>query len=96
MGIRLKKVQDIVGCKCWFCGYDKTWNNISFHHVNPADKVMPLTTRELTGHSWEKIYAEMQKCILCCHNCHGEIHAGLIEEAEVEKHHEFWNKLFDK
>jgi hypothetical protein len=93
---RIEKVKLVTGNKCWFCGYNRTWNNLAFHHVDPDNKVMNLSSRELVGFSWKKVYAEMQKCILCCHNCHGEIHAGLIEESEVKKHHEFWNKQFDK
>ena len=93
---RINEVKEIVGCKCWFCEYDRTWNNLAFHHVNPDEKVMNLTSRELTGYSWKKVLTELKKCVLCCHNCHGEIHAGLIEDTEVQKHYNFWDNQFDK
>jgi hypothetical protein len=32
---------------------------------------------------WDRVFAEMQKCVLVCGNCHGEIHEGLITDSEV-------------
>ena len=93
---RINEVKEIVGCKCWFCGYYRTWNNLAFHHVNPNEKVMNLTSRELTGYSWEKVLTELKKCVLCCHNCHGEIHAGLIDQKKVDKKYKFWKEQLDK
>jgi len=29
--------------------------------------------------SFDKLKKEADKCILVCQNCHGEIHAGLLE-----------------
>jgi hypothetical protein len=86
-----KKVQAIVGTKCWICGYNKTWNNICFHHVNPDDKLFGLSTRELVGYRWDRVLKEMEKCILVCHNCHGEIHDNLINESEIV---ELWQKMW--
>ena len=68
---KIAKVQKIVGNSCWICGYNKTWRNIAFHHVDPSQKLMNLSTREFVGHRWNLILPEIQKCILVCHNCHG-------------------------
>jgi ribosomal protein L37E len=92
LNIRKEKVQEITGCKCWFCGYGKTWRNLAFHHVDPEEKKFGLSTRELVGYSWVNVFKEMQKCVLCCHNCHGEIHEGLILEEKVLEKHKFWEQ----
>ena len=87
-----KKVQSIVGKSCWKCKYDTCWRNICFHHVYPALKLFSLSTREYML-KWERVYEEMRKCILLCHNCHGEVHEGLISSEFVEKmYNEFWSK----
>lgn len=28
-------------------------------------------------------FDEIKKCVVLCHNCHGELHEGLIEEERV-------------
>lgn len=93
--IRVKKVQSIVGTSCWSCGYDKTWKNLCFHHVDSNGKLFGLSTRELML-SWEKILPEMKKCILVCCNCHGEIHAGIISNAEVQRMWIKWDTIVDQ
>ena len=90
---KIKKVQSIVGTSCWICKYDKTWKNLCFHHVDSKLKKFGLSSRELVGYSWDKVYAEMQKCILVCKNCHGEIHDGLIVPADVQKVYSRWRQL---
>jgi hypothetical protein len=34
---------------------------------------------------WERVFTEMQKCVVSCHNCHGEIHQDLISKSVVEE-----------
>lgn len=77
-----EKVDQIVGTECWLCGYNRCRRNLCFHHVDPGTKDFGLTTRELML-KWDRVFAEMQKCVLVCGNCHGEIHEGLITESEV-------------
>lgn len=80
-----EKVSNLLGgFTCWMCGYNKTKKNICFHHVNESEKLFGLTTRELVGYSWEKVTKEIDKCILVCHNCHGEIHEGIISSQKVQ------------
>lgn len=46
---------------------------MDFHHLNPDEKDFDISrskTSKLTDH----IKRELDKCILVCKNCHGEIH----------------------
>lgn len=63
-----------MGGKCSICGYDKCFDALEFHHINPENKSFNISVRGLTR-SWENIEAEISKCILICANCHREIHA---------------------
>jgi hypothetical protein len=50
---------------------------MDFHHLDPYKKDFSI------GRNWSKsldaLKAELDKCILVCRNCHGEIHEGLID-----------------
>lgn len=86
------KIQKIVGSSCWICGYSKTKRNLCFHHVDESTKSFGLTTRELML-KWDRVFNEMKKCIFICHNCHGEVHDGLIFEERV---HHIWKKEWNE
>lgn len=77
---RRKKLREMArelkGNKCAICGYDKCSKALTFHHIDPKKKSFGLSERGLTR-SWEKIKAEVSKCILLCANCHTEVHAGI-------------------
>ena len=61
---------------CIKCG-DNRGYVLDFHHINPEEKTMSLG--EKSGSTeWSKFFAESQKCMLLCANCHREIHSGLI------------------
>ena len=79
-------IKTLVGDSCWFCGYDKCWQAMDFHHVDPTTKSFEITTRELQF-AWDRILAELKKCVLTCCRCHREIHAGLIPTSKVMS---FW------
>lgn len=66
------------GGKCQICGYNREITALEFHHKDESQKDFGLSQRGLTR-SWEKIKAEIAKCILVCANCHREIHAGLLQ-----------------
>jgi hypothetical protein len=73
--IRRLLVAEAGGC-CAVCGYDRCIINLVFHHVDPSQKRFALsssTTKALAAYR-----DEIQKCVLVCPNCHGEIEAGLI------------------
>ena len=64
------------GGRCAICGYRRCIINLGFHHVDPAQKSFALsmnTTKALATYR-----KEMRKCVLLCHNCHGEVEAGLV------------------
>lgn len=63
------------GGACQACGYDRFIGNLVFHHVDPAQKEFPMSTG--SGKSLDRFRKEARKCVLLCHNCHGEIEAGL-------------------
>lgn len=76
-----------VGGKCQNCGYFKLFNNLVFHHL--FDKKRDLTT-ESFGLKLENLFEEINKCVLVCHNCHGEIHSGLIGQDDVNRFHDLF------
>lgn len=78
---RKESVVVALGGKCQLCGYDKLNRNLAFHHL--GDKEFPLDSRAFQR-SWSKNIPELLKCVLVCHNCHGEIHAGIIDQATIE------------
>jgi hypothetical protein len=86
---RKMSIVNFLGGSCIICKYKKTPKNITFHHC--FDKDIHLDSRSLSL-SMENICNELSKCIMVCHNCHGEIHAGLIDNVE-KLHEEFQLKV---
>lgn len=66
------------GGQCAICGYDKCNNALEFHHRNSSEKDFGISAKGYTR-SWEKVKAELDKCILICANCHREIHEGITQ-----------------
>lgn len=66
------KAVKILGGQCRHCGYDKNLACLHLHHVDPTMK--EFDWRVMRQMKWETILLELQKCILLCSNCHGEIH----------------------
>lgn len=60
------------GGKCSVCGYSRNTAALCFHHLR--DKKFGIDSRHISNTTWEKLLAELEKCILVCHNCHAEIH----------------------
>lgn len=73
--IKLKAL-DYMGNKCIFCLYNKYEGALEFHHKISSTKEFGIGQK---GHSrsWDKVKAELDKCILVCSNCHKEVHAGI-------------------
>jgi len=71
-----------LGGKCFICGYFKYNGSLSFHHVNIKDKSFSISERGFQL-SFSRVLAEMKKCILICHNCHGEIHGGVVPTNKI-------------
>lgn len=57
---------------CFICKYNKYGCSIDFHHIDPCLKEKRITSYDfyLKTKTWE----EVNKCILCCKNCHNELH----------------------
>lgn len=73
---RLEKqnqIQDIKkqssGClKC----EEKRIHLLDFHHLDPSKKTFQIGQGESKG--WDRVQAEIEKCILLCKNCHADFH----------------------
>ena len=61
------------GGKCEICGYDKCYDALEFHHLDPNKKDFGISHKGYTR-SWVSVKNELDKCILVCANCHREIH----------------------
>jgi len=80
-----KKIVNVLGGKCIFCGYSSYVGALNAHHIDPSTKTFGLSNKGLCR-SWAKILSELKKCVLLCSNCHAEIHAGLkiIPEEDIQ------------
>lgn len=74
---RRKHVIELIGNVCQACGYDRCRRNMAFHHLH--GKRHELSSREFQN-SLTGILAELKKCVLLCHNCHGEAHDGILAQ----------------
>jgi len=73
--LKLMAVEYKGGC-CQLCNYSKHVGALEFHHLDPNEKDFGISKTGTTK-SWNRIRAEIEKCILVCANCHREIHAGV-------------------
>lgn len=75
-----KKLTQILGNKCSHCGWEPTtdieYAAMDFHHIDPATKSFNVASNYLRA--WDKLVAEVHKCILLCARCHR------IEEVKIQ------------
>lgn len=64
------------GSCCLFCGYNKCSKALSFHHLDPTKKNFNLSRAR--HYSEDRVSEELKNTILVCHNCHTELHEGLL------------------
>jgi hypothetical protein len=88
--LKLMLVEEAGGC-CAICGYHRCIINLHFHHVDPKEKLFPMTMA--IGKSIATFRKEARKCVLVCANCHGEIEAGLIECPPAAATYATWGAL---
>jgi hypothetical protein len=69
-----------LGGACQECGYQRCVRNLTFHHL--SDKQFALSSREFQN-SLETVIPEASKCVILCHNCHGEVHEGLLDYTKI-------------
>lgn len=70
-----KKAVEYKGGECQICGYKKCMRSLDFHHLDPTKKEFAIST--FKNKKIEKLKIELDKCILVCSNCHGEIHEDI-------------------
>ena len=97
---RLAQAYELVGYACWRCGYGKAeagMRLLDFHHVERASKCFGLDCRHIVNLAYDRILAEMKKCVLLCANCHRECEAGLVSPDEmVRLHLSRWKSIDSK
>jgi hypothetical protein len=72
-----QKAIEYKGGKCIICNYNRCNSALEFHHLDPNEKEFGFGNKGSTR-GWEKVQAELDKCILVCATCHREIHANYI------------------
>lgn len=91
------KMVAAMGSKCQCCGYNSCNEALAFHHIDPTIKDMGFGDTRANPKKWEKLVEELKKCILVCHNCHSEIHAGVRELpssfAQFDENFADWRKV---
>jgi hypothetical protein len=73
-----EKSVEHMGGKCQICGYDKCLRSLHFHHKDGEEKKFELCYG--ARFTWQEVLEEINKCILVCANCHGEIHSGMHKD----------------
>lgn len=72
-----------MGDVCAGCGLREPVDALEFHHLDPHTKEFGISTEGIPRR-WDKIVAELAKCVLLCANCHREVHAGARRIGEDE------------
>ena len=74
---RRKELRDravaYLGGHCAICYYDRCSAAFDIHHIDPSAKEFTISSAMT---SWERIAAELGKCVLLCARCHREVHDG--------------------
>ncbi len=74
-------IRSVGGCQ--ICGYNRIQRNLAFHHLNDKEKEFDISQREFSF-AGQRIINEVRKCILLCHNCHGEVHDNFHDIVYLE------------
>ena len=91
------KMVEAMGGSCQCCGYNTCTEALAFHHIDPTIKDIQFAAARANPKSWDKIVKELRKCVLVCHNCHSEIHAGIkklpANYAKFNEKYADWRKV---
>lgn len=71
------------GGACLKCGYDKNIASLAFHHIDA--KTLKMTGRCMSSTNMPNIQKEVAKCVLLCHNCHGELHNPFLNTKNLKR-----------
>lgn len=72
-----ERIITAMGGSCCICGYNKCPASLALHHLDPSQKDIGLGAIRANPKNWQTIVEELRKCVLICHNCHSEVHAGM-------------------
>lgn len=77
---RRRKIRAVeyMGGACHACARTGPPAIFEFHHLDPDEKDFGIT-QDGIPRRWERIVAELAKCVMLCANCHREVHAGVRE-----------------
>jgi hypothetical protein len=78
------RLLDAFGNQCGVCGYNRCKRNLAFHHLDPSQKDPSVWKTK----KWDAIVSDIRGCVLLCHNCHGEVHDGLVSTATCPRFNE--------
>lgn len=70
---------DHKGGSCQICGYCRCLRSMDFHHIDPSKKDFAISDMRFGYNVTEVVKKELDKCVLVCRNCHGEVHEGLVD-----------------
>jgi hypothetical protein len=63
------------GCS-QLCGYSRFVGALSFHHIDPETKRLPVSMSGVTL-ALAFLREEARRCVLLCANCHAEVEGGV-------------------
>lgn len=67
-----------MGPTCQGCGREGAPPIFEFHHLDAAGKEYGISQAGFP-YRWERVVAELAKCVMLCANCHREVHVGVRE-----------------
>lgn len=59
--------------KCAKCGENRPYV-LDYHHIDPTKKEEGVARLVSNSSSLDKVYQEIEKCVVLCANCHREFH----------------------
>ena len=65
-----------MGGHCFSCDRDGPPCIFEFHHWDADQKAFGIS-QDGNTRSWQRVLAELQKCVMLCANCHREVHSGV-------------------
>ena len=69
---RKKQAVEYLGNCCSKCKQEFHLSIYEFHHLNPEEK--DRDPSKMLQLKWERLKAELDKCVLLCANCHRLVH----------------------
>jgi predicted HNH restriction endonuclease len=59
--------------QCAKCGESRGYV-LDYHHINPEEKDVSVARMTSNKYRLDNVFAEIEKCICLCSNCHREFH----------------------